>query len=147
MGWNIFHNVACEGDATQLRILLEAANRAKIKPICNELLASLPVPRVIKQVIASFLPSPFINVRESPEKRRCGRTPLMLATSHGVPILKLLIEAGADPTITDAEGRTALDKVEAIRRSHRHEPYYDFEKIERLREERAARYLRSVTVS
>ena len=39
-----------------------------------------------------------------------GQTPLMLAASHGdVACVRLLLEAGADPTRSDEEGKTAIN--------------------------------------
>lgn len=49
-------------------------------------------------------------------KNKDGQTPLHLAVQGHAPmrIIRLLIQAGADPAITDANGRSALDLAKAL---------------------------------
>merc|ERR1712096_33670 len=118
-----------------LRILLEALerlcptapdsdclHRAATRAAVSEGLLARGVPADISGLVLSFLP-PFCQLRYNllNQKRASGGhgyTPLHRAvktfgpTADGAEdVVKLLVEAGADPDITDRHGDTALDEA------------------------------------
>merc|ERR1711964_399699 len=60
------------------------------------------LPGDICAIIRSFLPSPILD-----HQNKRGQTPLVYTDT--LPNVQLLVEAGANPDLTDPWGRTALD--------------------------------------
>lgn len=139
VGDNVFHAVIRshgynndETDACpeKIRLLLRSANRLKTQVLMEPLLSAVDamgvqeLPESIAECIVGYLPPPYIDVQETSPGRGC--TPLMTAVNYAFckvlspsepkkikacKVACLLIEAGADTSITNGDGYTALDLI------------------------------------
>merc|ERR1711964_551897 len=116
---SVFHNLCSSYHSERpekMRILLRAAARLNlhlVEPVMDaaDAMGLEGFPEDIADMIVGYLPPPAIDQQTSE-----GKTPLMCAVhtacngqTETVETAWLLLQAGADPTITDDEGNTALD--------------------------------------
>jgi len=115
-GHNVLHFV--QGPA-QVRVLLAALTSLTLPAACKPpIIHALPelLPYAIREVVVSFLPYPVDKLLNQ-QTLLGGRTPMMSAVpepptdeaGNALAIIQLLIDAGADPNLTDSWGCTALD--------------------------------------
>jgi len=98
-GGNVFHQMCFGVKPVQLQTLLgflALANRSPLVPGCE-------LPGDVCALIRSFLPSPIDHQDEY------GETPLMAFCQTTVPMVRLLVQAGADLGPMHRLGKTVLD--------------------------------------
>merc|ERR1711964_30388 len=104
---NVFHELSDMGSIPQ--ILLDTLARANRSPITP---AGI-LPADICELIRSFLPNPLdqlCNTQAQVEGRPFGMTPIMFAACNDEPFtVRQLVDAGANPNLTNTFGMTALD--------------------------------------
>lgn len=101
------HYAAWSGDLAEVRQLIEAGTDPNLLDSNGETALFGAVAGARIDVVAYLL---SFGARHDLHESTAGLTPLHWAASHGgVETMRLLIEAGADPTVEDRHGRLPVD--------------------------------------